>query len=110
MFISGTPRVVLLTKIDLLCTTVQESTSNVFSSEKVDQTVEKVSTLFGISRNNILPVRNYQSEFELENSTSILALLALRQALYFTEDYMENLKEMKNASQECVSKEVKEKE
>ncbi|KAH3776047.1 hypothetical protein DPMN_177460 [Dreissena polymorpha] len=47
--------------------------------------------MFGLQLNNILPVQNYVSEMELDVDTSILALLALRQILNLTEDYMEGL-------------------
>ncbi|KAH3731249.1 hypothetical protein DPMN_057257 [Dreissena polymorpha] len=47
--------------------------------------------MFGMYINNIFPVKNYVSEMELEVDTSILALLALMQILYLTEDYMDGL-------------------
>ena len=50
-----------------------------------------MSGLLGLPRNNILPVKNYENEMQLDDNISILALLALRQLLHFTEDYIENL-------------------
>ncbi|KAH3817468.1 hypothetical protein DPMN_119004 [Dreissena polymorpha] len=49
--------------------------------------------MFGMQINNIFPVKNYVSEMELEVDTSTLALLALRQIMCLTEDYMEGLQE-----------------
>ncbi|XP_052212600.1 interferon-induced protein 44-like isoform X2 [Dreissena polymorpha] len=89
----GIPQVVLLNKIDLACRKVSASVGNVFKSASIQEAVEKVSTMFGLQFNNIFPVKNYVSEMELEADTSILALLALRQILYLTEDYMEGLQE-----------------
>jgi len=65
---------------------------NVFHSEVVRKTVEKVSTRIGAPCQCVFLVKNYSNETDLDSSTSILTLLALRQVLYFSEDYMENLK------------------
>ncbi|KAH3823361.1 hypothetical protein DPMN_125160 [Dreissena polymorpha] len=87
----GIPQAVLLTKVDLVCLEVASKISNVFTSKKIESSVDKVSGLLGLPRNNIFPVKNYENEMELDDNISILALLALRQLLHFAEDYIENL-------------------
>ncbi|XP_053379816.1 interferon-induced protein 44-like [Mercenaria mercenaria] len=93
------PQVVLLTKIDKLCKDVQSDISFVHKSWIVEEHVDKASQLLGLPRCNILPVKNYEKELRLDENTSILALLALRQILYFAEDYMYSLRERKNLLQ-----------
>ena len=81
---------VLLTKVDKLCSKVEADTSQVFKSGAVLEQVNKVSQLLGIPRNHVLPVKNYETEIELSDNINILALLTLRQILRSTEDYMFN--------------------
>ncbi|KAH3795421.1 interferon-induced protein 44-like [Dreissena polymorpha] len=87
----GIPLAVLLTKVDLACQDVARSISNVFTSKKIEDAVNKAANLFGLPRNHVLPVKNYENEMELDDSISILALLALRQLLFFAEDYLQVL-------------------
>ncbi|XP_053388647.1 interferon-induced protein 44-like [Mercenaria mercenaria] len=93
------PQMVLLTKVDKLCKDVQSDISFVYQSQIVEEHVDKASQLLGLPRTNILPVKNYEKELRLDENTSILALLSLRQILYFAEDYMYNLRERKNLVQ-----------
>ncbi|KAH3823358.1 hypothetical protein DPMN_125157 [Dreissena polymorpha] len=93
----GIPQTVLLTKVDLACQDVASKISNVFTSKTIEAAVDKVSGLLGLPRNNILPVKNYENEMQLDDNISILALLAVRQVLYFAEDYIENLQEKMSA-------------
>ena len=66
--------------------------------------VDKASQILGLPRGNILPVKNYENEVELEESISILALLAMRQMLNSTEDYKENLLDRMRVEQRGVQK------
>jgi hypothetical protein len=95
--IAGIPQAVLLTKVDLADQVVAGKISNVFTSKKVEDAVDKISGLLGLPRNNILPVKNYENEMQLDDNISILALLALRQVLYLAEDYIEDLQEKVSA-------------
>ncbi|XP_052802962.1 interferon-induced protein 44-like [Mya arenaria] len=90
------PQVVLVTKIDQLCEQSAENMSNVFLSPTIKEVVEKVADLLKLPRNSIWPVKNYEEEVENDESINILALLALRQILFFAEDYLENMKVMKS--------------
>ncbi|XP_052285298.1 interferon-induced protein 44-like [Dreissena polymorpha] len=91
------PEAVLLTKVDLACHDVASTIKNLFTSKTLEDAVNKVSGLLGLPRNNILPVKNYENEMQLDDNISILTLLALRQLLHFAEDYIEHLKGKMNA-------------
>ncbi|VDI33808.1 Hypothetical predicted protein [Mytilus galloprovincialis] len=86
----GIPQVVLLTKIDKICERTEEDLSNVFYSPLVKETVERVSQIMGLPRSHILPVKNYESEMDLNDNVNILALMSLQQILHFADDYMYN--------------------
>ncbi|XP_053399729.1 interferon-induced protein 44-like [Mercenaria mercenaria] len=100
----GIPQALLLTKVDKLCKDVEKNVSQVFKSETVEEHVEKASQLLGLPRGNVLPVKNYENEMQLEENISILALLTLRQILYFAEDYMENMMDKRAAAQRKTEK------
>ncbi|XP_052792978.1 uncharacterized protein LOC128226903 [Mya arenaria] len=89
---SEIPQAVLVTKIDKLCDKTDENVSNTFISPTVKEVVEKVSELFKFPRNNIWPIKNYEEKVESDENVNILALLAVRQILFFVEDYLENMK------------------
>ncbi|XP_052811984.1 interferon-induced protein 44-like [Mya arenaria] len=85
------PQAVIVTKIDKLCEKTEENVNNTFISQTVKEAVEKVSELFKFPRNNIWPIKNYEEEVESDESINILALLAVRQILFFAEDYLETM-------------------
>ncbi|XP_071162520.1 interferon-induced protein 44-like [Mytilus edulis] len=86
----GIPQIVLLTKIDKVCEATSEDLSQVFFSPVVQETVDRVSQILGLPRSNILPVKNYESEIELQDNVNILTLLTLQQILNSADDYMFN--------------------
>merc|ERR1711915_203628 len=83
----GIPLFVLLTKIDKICESVHQNTRNVFLSQSVEEKVIQASEVFGVPRSQILPVKNYESEIELEPAVDILALTAFRQMARYTSSY-----------------------
>ncbi|XP_053406323.1 interferon-induced protein 44-like [Mercenaria mercenaria] len=83
------PRVLVLTKVDLLCQKVAEDIRNIFSSTKVQKAVKKASEIFAIPESNIHPVKNYEGEIEIDPLKNIPLLLALRQIIHFASDYLE---------------------
>ena len=89
-YILGIPQVVLLTKVDKVCKVTGEDLSQVFYSPTVQENVDRVSQVMGLPRSHILPVKNYESEMELNDNINILALLTLQQMLHFADDYMYN--------------------
>ncbi|KAL3875139.1 hypothetical protein ACJMK2_038067 [Sinanodonta woodiana] len=86
----GVPQVVLLTKVDKVCRSVEEDLSIIFKSGLISDLVDKVSQVMGLPRGHVLPLKNYERELELDMSVSILALLALRQILRFSQDSLFN--------------------
>lgn len=79
-----------MTKIDKLCKEVENDVSFVFKSPKVGKCVKKAANLLGLPESNVLPVKNYDNEFEPEENINILALLSVRQILNFTEDFFKH--------------------
>ncbi|WAQ94454.1 IF44L-like protein [Mya arenaria] len=85
---SGIPQAALITKIDKLCEQSAENNSNTFLSPAVKELVYNAADLLNLPRNSILPVKNYEEEMESDENINILALLAVRQILFFAEDYL----------------------
>ncbi|KAK3106183.1 hypothetical protein FSP39_014435 [Pinctada imbricata] len=86
----GIPQVVLLTKVDQICEPLSHDVSSVFRMPVVQDCVDKVSQVMGLPRAHVLPVKNYESEMELDENINILALLTLQQILHFADDYLYN--------------------
>lgn len=84
------PLMVFETKIDKVCSDVDKDVEEVFYSESVKTSVDKVADVIAIPRSHVFPIKNYEKEGSLLTSISILALKALKQALLFSEDFLEN--------------------
>ncbi|XP_060577074.1 interferon-induced protein 44-like [Ruditapes philippinarum] len=82
------PTIVLLTKIDVLCESVETDVTNAYTSEKVKQAVDKAEEFYNVPKQNIFPVKNYEKEIGTDINTEILVLLALRQMMYFGTDFL----------------------
>jgi len=80
-----------LTKIDKLGVDFNNDYTNVFKDQTVGRLVESVSEMFGVPRNNVMPVKNYEMEAEVETDVDILALLALRRLQHLAIDRQELL-------------------
>jgi len=52
-------------------------------------TVKTAFEMFGVPRINILPVKNYEEETEVETGVDILALLALRRLQHLAKEHLE---------------------
>ncbi len=83
------PHVVLLTKIDQVCPYVSNDISQVFLSVDVLSAVDTISTILGVPRSHILPIKNYENEIELDSNVDLLALLAMRQILRNADSYFD---------------------
>jgi hypothetical protein len=90
----GLSQVVLITKIDKVCSNVEEDVSTVFQSDTIQELVDTVSNILGIPRSHVLPVKNYEKEINVRDDVSLLALHSLRQILRASEDFMFNLLDM----------------
>ncbi|XP_053402279.1 interferon-induced protein 44-like isoform X1 [Mercenaria mercenaria] len=88
------PRVVILTKCDILCNEVEKNTGCIYRSTKVKEAVERARDWFLIPANNVYPVVNYGGgqKIELELETSVPILLALRHITYAAADFLEKSK------------------
>ncbi|XP_060583561.1 interferon-induced protein 44-like [Ruditapes philippinarum] len=80
-------RCVLLTKIDVLCQSVETDVTNTYRSEKVKQAVQRAAEFFCVQERNILPIKNYEKETATDTKIEILILLALRQMMRFAKDF-----------------------
>ncbi|XP_071079865.1 interferon-induced protein 44-like [Haliotis cracherodii] len=80
------PQTVLLTKIDTVCSVVDQDLSQIFHSSKIADLVGKTAELMGLPRSHIFPVKNYVQEMELEKDVDRLTLFSLRQMLRFIQD------------------------
>ncbi|XP_053387448.1 interferon-induced protein 44-like isoform X2 [Mercenaria mercenaria] len=85
------PRLLLLTKIDVLCEKVEKDITEVYTSAKVQNAVEMAAELFHLPVRNIFPVKNYTSEVGLKPTQDILPLLALREMIRFGTDYLNEM-------------------
>lgn len=84
------PLMVFETKIDKVCSDVDKDVEEVFYSETVKSSVDKVADVIAIPRSHVFPIKNYEKEGSLQTCISILAMRALKQALLFSEDFLEN--------------------
>jgi len=103
LLISEIPLVILLTKIDIVDAALANDVSSVFKNTKIKEIVLDTSRLFGISGNQIFPVKKYEMEVTLDTGVDILALMALRQMLYSAEDHLDNAQMREAASAMRVS-------
>ena len=90
MYFTGIPQVVLLTKIDKVCEPLIQDMNKVFYMPAVQEYVDKVAQIMGLPRAHVLPVKNYESEMELDEGVNILALLTMQQILHFADDFLYN--------------------
>ncbi|XP_045177309.2 interferon-induced protein 44-like [Mercenaria mercenaria] len=86
----GLPQAVVLTKIDNVCSYVEEDVRNVYQSDTIKQLVNKVSNIFGVPRSFILPLKNYEKEFDVRTDVSVLAMHTLKRLLLSTENHLFN--------------------
>ena len=80
----------ILTKIDKACTDDTRDVTRITQDAAIRYAVDKVSAeLQGLQRNKIFPVKNYESETVPDQNLEILILLAVRQMLRFSQDFVE---------------------
>ncbi|KAL3883616.1 hypothetical protein ACJMK2_029861 [Sinanodonta woodiana] len=84
------PRLIILTKIDELSETLVGDVSTVYRNKDVQNAVQCISEKLRVSPGNIFPIKNYESEIMLNDSTSCLALQALDRMLGYANDYLTN--------------------
>ncbi|XP_034306896.2 interferon-induced protein 44 [Magallana gigas] len=99
----GVPQLAFLTKMDKICETVNKDVSKMFTSSAVEDTVNKTADIIAIPRSHVLPVKNYEKETQLKTDINILALTALRQALMFADDFLENQYELEQENSQTLN-------
>uniref|UniRef100_A0A8D0KLZ3 TLDc domain-containing protein n=1 Tax=Salvator merianae TaxID=96440 RepID=A0A8D0KLZ3_SALMN len=87
----GVPQLVILTKVDQLCSTLEEDLSAVYKVMAVRKQMELIEEKLGIPLCHIVPVKNYSSELELKTNVDILTLIAVRQLLRLAEGFLDNV-------------------
>lgn len=90
LIVRDVPLMVFKTKIDKVCSDVDRDDEEVIYTENVKTSVDEVTDVIVIPRSHVFPIKNYEKEESLQTGISILALRALKQALLFSEYFLEN--------------------
>uniref|UniRef100_A0A3Q1H898 G domain-containing protein n=1 Tax=Acanthochromis polyacanthus TaxID=80966 RepID=A0A3Q1H898_9TELE len=90
---TGIPQLVLITKIDEACPKVRRNIKNAYWSKFLKEQVDKFICLLGIPLNCIFLVKNYHSETRISDDIDALILVALREMVYFGEDFLNKLQD-----------------
>ncbi|XP_060598654.1 interferon-induced protein 44-like isoform X2 [Ruditapes philippinarum] len=98
----GLPQAIVLTKIDNVCSYVEEDITKVYQSETIKNLVDKVSNIFGVPRSFILPLKNYEKEIDVDTHVSILAMHTLKRLLLSTENHLFNFLDTLDVKQQEV--------
>uniref|UniRef100_A0A8C8REE9 TLDc domain-containing protein n=1 Tax=Pelusios castaneus TaxID=367368 RepID=A0A8C8REE9_9SAUR len=86
----GIPQLVLLTKVDEICPTLEEDVQWVYKSIAVQKQMRVTAERLGIPLAQIVPVKNYCSDLELSFDVDILILSAVRQLIRLAESHLDN--------------------
>ncbi|XP_048851295.1 interferon-induced protein 44-like isoform X1 [Brienomyrus brachyistius] len=87
------PIMVLMTKVDKACAHVEKDLKNIYRSGYIKDMIYRASECLGIPPSNVIPVKNYFDESELNDACDILLLKAMKQMLDFADNYLENCEE-----------------
>nr|XP_023671898.1 interferon-induced protein 44-like isoform X2 [Paramormyrops kingsleyae] len=84
---------VLLTKVDKACPHVEKDLTKVYHSSYIKDLIYRASECLGIPPSNVIPVKNYHDETELNDTCDILLLRAMKQMLGFADNYFDSREE-----------------
>ncbi|XP_053490992.1 interferon-induced protein 44-like [Ictalurus furcatus] len=87
----GIPQIVLLTKVDEACPDVGKDLQNIYFSAVIKTKFQEASNRLGVPMSNIIPVKNYSHELELDLNCDILLLTAVQQMLRFADNYFDDI-------------------
>ncbi|XP_072562955.1 interferon-induced protein 44-like isoform X2 [Paramormyrops kingsleyae] len=87
------PLLVLLTQVDNACPHVERDLRNVYRSCFIKELITRASEYLSVPVLNVLPVKNYCHEIELNDSCDILLLSAMKQMLNFADNYLDSCEE-----------------
>ena len=79
-----------MTKIDKLGTDISNNLESIYTNELVSDAVKKIADKLQVQPSQVMPVKNYNDEIELDTTVDILALAALRQILRLVDSYCED--------------------
>lgn len=82
------PQLVVLTKIDEVCSEIRDDIKNVYRVQIVKEKMESFSAEVGIPLNCIFPVKNYHQEIHNDSDMDSLILSALRQIISSGDDFL----------------------
>ncbi|XP_078131477.1 interferon-induced protein 44-like [Sander vitreus] len=82
------PQVAILTKIDEVHPEIKENIQNVYTVKCLKEKMELFSATVGIPMNCIFPVKNYESEIDLNSDVDALILSAMKHIINFGDDYI----------------------
>ncbi|XP_072562781.1 interferon-induced protein 44-like [Paramormyrops kingsleyae] len=88
--LADVPLVALLTKVDKACPHVEKDLTKVYRSCYIKDLIYRAGNSLGIPPSNVIPVKNYYDEIELNDTCDILLLMAMKQMLNFADNYLEN--------------------
>ena len=94
------PFVILFTKIDCLDSAVKDDLSMVYHSTVIEGDIETLANKLGVPLSQILPIKNYHKETELNPAIDVLAMSALRQMLRLADDYFEEQMDLLGVEEE----------
>ncbi|XP_053499721.1 interferon-induced protein 44-like [Ictalurus furcatus] len=86
----GIPQLILLTHVDQVCLAVQKDLKDVYSSQTVQDKMQKAAELVGLPLSYVLPVKNYVSQLIVERNTDILLLSVGMSILQAVDDTFED--------------------
>ncbi|KAK7137368.1 hypothetical protein R3I93_017447 [Phoxinus phoxinus] len=86
----GVHQVALLTHVDQVCKTTGSDITQVYRSQSVQQAMVKAGALLGMATSYIVPVKNYCSELDLDESTDVLLLKAVDHILQYANLYFQD--------------------
>jgi predicted GTPase len=105
----GIRTVSLLTKVDKTCLAVEQDLTNVFQSREVHNMVASISSMFGVRKAEIMPIKNFDHENRVEWKVKQLAFEALKKILDLADDTVREItkKASVDARNHCEHKEWK---
>ncbi|XP_066504224.1 interferon-induced protein 44 isoform X2 [Hoplias malabaricus] len=86
----GVHQVALLTHVDEVCKETAQDVTCVYKSPIIQQLMATAGTLLGMAVSYIVPVRNYSSQLQLDESCDILLLNAVDHILQYVNLYFQD--------------------
>ncbi|XP_078131476.1 interferon-induced protein 44-like [Sander vitreus] len=95
------PQVAIFTKIDEVCPEIKENIQNVYKVNYLKEKMEQFSVTVGVPMNCIFPVKNYESEIDLNSDVDALILSALKHIINLGDDCINFNKSQQRHAMSC---------